>query len=206
MYECGMRLGTEVFSVDGLKQQAKCYLACLNCLKLVLVNWEMQVDFSITWCSPPFSFIQVNSKYAWIVKPVPYSAAAAAAAATSSGGRDDYGDFNNRQLLHPDQQQLPMGMSPKRNSDGEELLMQRQKKPKMEVLEMEEIEKEFELISARLKLVKKLSSESGDVGRSAPLAVTGPGLSPGETTALLIQANLYEDAIHISRLFDLDTR
>jgi hypothetical protein len=35
MYECGMRLGTEVFNLDGLKRQAKCYLACINSLKLV---------------------------------------------------------------------------------------------------------------------------------------------------------------------------
>lgn len=35
MYECGMRLGTEVFNKEGLKRQAKCYLACINALKLV---------------------------------------------------------------------------------------------------------------------------------------------------------------------------
>ena len=35
MYECGMRLGIEVFNLDGLKKQAKCYLACINALKLV---------------------------------------------------------------------------------------------------------------------------------------------------------------------------
>jgi hypothetical protein len=30
-----MRLGTEVFNKEGLKRQAKCYLACINALKLV---------------------------------------------------------------------------------------------------------------------------------------------------------------------------
>jgi len=35
MYECGMRLSTEVFTPEGLARQAKCYLAALNCLKLV---------------------------------------------------------------------------------------------------------------------------------------------------------------------------
>ena len=45
MFECGMRLATEVFNAEGLKRQAKCYLACLNSLSLV------------------------NEKYAWIVKP-----------------------------------------------------------------------------------------------------------------------------------------
>ncbi len=39
MYECGMRLGTEVFTPEGLQKQAKCYLACLNCLKLVLSHF-----------------------------------------------------------------------------------------------------------------------------------------------------------------------
>ena len=38
MYECGMRLGTEVFNLEGLKRQAKCYLACINALKLVRLH------------------------------------------------------------------------------------------------------------------------------------------------------------------------
>ena len=46
MYECGMRLGLEVPGIDGLVQQANCYLACLNALQLG------------------------DPKYAWIVKPV----------------------------------------------------------------------------------------------------------------------------------------
>jgi len=35
MYECALRLGTESFSLEGLQRQAKCYLACINALKLV---------------------------------------------------------------------------------------------------------------------------------------------------------------------------
>ena len=46
MYECAMRVGTEMVSLSGLKQQLKCYLATLNALRLV------------------------NPDYAWIVKPV----------------------------------------------------------------------------------------------------------------------------------------
>ena len=46
MYECAMRVGTEMVSLSGLKQQVKCYLATLNALRLV------------------------NPDYAWIVKPV----------------------------------------------------------------------------------------------------------------------------------------
>ena len=41
-----MRVGTEMVSLSGLKQQVKCYLATLNSLRLV------------------------NPDYAWIVKPV----------------------------------------------------------------------------------------------------------------------------------------
>ena len=47
------------------------------------------------------------------------------------------------------------------------------------------------------------------IGRSsdsALSAVTGPGLSANETVALLTAANLYEDAVHIVRIFDLDYR
>lgn len=50
MYEQGMRLGQETTSQPAsLHQQAKCYLACLNALRLV------------------------DPKYAWIVKPVPHA-------------------------------------------------------------------------------------------------------------------------------------
>ena len=36
--------------------------------------------------------------------------------------------------------------------------------------------------------------------------MTGPGLSANETVALLTAANLYEDAVHIGRIFELDHR
>lgn len=35
MYECGQRLSTEAATQESLKQQLKCYLACINCLKLL---------------------------------------------------------------------------------------------------------------------------------------------------------------------------
>ncbi len=47
MYEQAMRLALEVPTLGGLQQQAKCYLAAINSLRLVHPN------------------------YAWIVKPVP---------------------------------------------------------------------------------------------------------------------------------------
>lgn len=35
MYECAWRLSAEGVGEEGLKQQLKCYLACINCLKLL---------------------------------------------------------------------------------------------------------------------------------------------------------------------------
>ena len=143
MYECGLRLGTEMFTAEGLRRQAKSYLACLNCLKLV------------------------HPKYAWIVKPVPYSSV---------------NSFD--------------GASPKRSHDGSELPSsdENRSRPEMEVLEYKDIEKEFELVSARLQLIKRGSLPSG------------PGLSPSECVSLLIAANLYEDAVKIAQLYSLDFR
>ncbi len=125
MYECGMRLGTEVFTPEGLQRQAKCYLACLNCLKLV-INYTSR--FFVLFLKT-FVTSKVNEKYSWIVKPVANS------------------------LYVP--QGLPPGASPRRNADGEELERTARERPKMEVLEMEDIEKEFELVCSRLKLARK---------------------------------------------------
>ena len=45
MFEYGMRLGREVRTQRGLQKQVNCYLAALNCLRLI------------------------RPKYAWIVQP-----------------------------------------------------------------------------------------------------------------------------------------
>lgn len=45
MFEYGMRLGREVRTLHGLQKQVNCYLAALNCLRLV------------------------HPDYAWIVQP-----------------------------------------------------------------------------------------------------------------------------------------
>ncbi len=153
MYECGMRLGTEVFTAEGLQKQAKCYLACLNCLKLV------------------------NEKYSWIVKPVPHSTY-----------------VPQSQRGEGPASRLPPGTSPKRSAEGEFLDEEEAPRPKMEVLEICDIKREFELVGARLKLARRSSSS----------LVAGPGLSPSETMSLLVAANLYEDAVRVSKLFDLD--
>ena len=100
-----------MFNTEGLKRQAKCYLACLNSLSLV------------------------NEKYAWIVKPNLRSAAE----------RVDY-----------ELPSLAPGVSPKRNFEGEEIIPRALvPKPKLEVLERAQIERDFELVSSRLKLTKR---------------------------------------------------
>lgn len=45
MFEYGMRLGREVRTLRGLQKQVNCYLAALNCLRLI------------------------RPEYAWIVQP-----------------------------------------------------------------------------------------------------------------------------------------
>ena len=59
---------------------------------------------------------------------------------------------------------------------------------------MSEIQKEFQLVCARLKLAKKNSE------------LTGPSLSPAETVALLVNSNLFDEAVSLAKSFDLDPR
>ena len=59
---------------------------------------------------------------------------------------------------------------------------------------MSEIEREFQLICARLKLANKC--QTAIPGSSTMLM--GPALSPSETVSLLITSNLYEDALKIA--------
>ena len=114
----------------------------------------------------------VKPEYAWIVKP------------TATTARQTQPSSS-----------LPPGRSPKRTMEGEELMPTTAPRQKMEVLEMDEIEREFELVCARLKL-SKLS----------PGQLSGPGVSAQETLSLLVSANLFESAVHLSGLFSLDPR
>lgn len=141
MYEYGMRLGQEVSGLKGLQKQAKCYLACMNALRLV------------------------DPKYAWIVKPVPRAV----------------------QSL----ESLP-GMSPKRSIDGEE--RNEKMSRKMEVIELEEIEKEYMLVHARLLMIQK------DMDSSQ----TGPRLNPSETVGLLVSTGLFDTAVRLCKAFDMN--
>ena len=72
----------------------------------------------------------------------------------------------------------------------------------MEVLEAEDIKKELQLVSARLKLANFSSRRKRDQGS----AITGPGLSANDALALLISANLYTDSVNIAKAFKLDCR
>ena len=153
MYECAMRISTEMVSMRGLQQQVRCYLACLNALKLV------------------------NKDYAWIVKPV-------LKVSTSDSSSNS----------------LPPGVSPKHSHEGH-FKVSAEVKPRMNVLEIKDIEKEFVLVSARLKLAS-LSSKN----KSQVQAVTGPTLSSSDALALLVAANLYVDAVKIATVFKVDLR
>ncbi len=67
-------------------------------------------------------------------------------------------------------------------------------KPRLQVLELPDIQKEFQLVCARLKLANKIND------------MTGPSFSPAETIALLVNANLFDDAVNLAKSFDLDPR
>lgn len=59
---------------------------------------------------------------------------------------------------------------------------------------MSDIQKEFQLVCARLKLANKTNDMSS------------PILSPAEMIALLVNANLFDDAVNLAKSFDLDLR
>lgn len=146
MYEQGMRLSQETTSgPDSLQKQAKCYLACLNTMRLVDPN------------------------YAWIVKPVPHVE------------------------VDKEADDLLPGMSPKRHSDGEQVF-QRKLKRQVQVLDLSDIRKEYELVNARLRLMK----HSPDLYSSI-----GARLSAGELVAILTSVGMYQVALKLCHLFSL---
>ena len=156
MYECGMRLGNELCTLEGLKRQAKAYLASINCLKLV------------------------DAKNAWIVRPV--------LKAKNVAGHS----------------KAAIGVSPKRSHEGDEIEPQVTER-KMEVLELHDIERDFQIVCARLKLAIKHAAPPSFGGSGLQVgaaALVGGGQGPpGETVALLVAANLYEDAVKIATAF-----
>ncbi|XP_064599845.1 nuclear pore complex protein Nup160-like [Liolophura sinensis] len=107
----------------------------------------------------------VDPKYAWIVKPLP-------------------------QPRLQDSRDLP-DTSPKHTWDGEE-------KPnfsqKIELLELADIDKEYLLVNARLRLIQKDPD---------PSHVTGPTSGPVEMVGLLVNNGLYDQAVVVSKTFEL---
>uniref|UniRef100_A0A8C4ZUY2 Nuclear pore complex protein Nup160 n=1 Tax=Gadus morhua TaxID=8049 RepID=A0A8C4ZUY2_GADMO len=106
MFEYGMRLGREVRTQRGLQKQVNCYLAALNCLRLI------------------------RPKYAWIVQP--------------SGACE-----------RP-------GASPKRTYDGE--FAAEPVKRQVDILELKDLEKEYNLARSRLTLAKHHPTSAGIAG------------------------------------------
>nr|XP_048284257.1 nuclear pore complex protein Nup160 [Myodes glareolus] len=137
MFEYGMRLGREVRTLRGLEKQGNCYLAAINCLRLI------------------------RPEYAWIVQP-------------SSGTVSD----------RP-------GASPKRNHDGECTAAPSNRQ--IEILELEDLEKECSLARIRLTLARHDPSAIAIAGSS----------SAKEMVTLLVQAGLFDTAISLCQTFKL---
>ena len=88
------------------------------------------------------------------------------------------------------------GKSPKRSAAGDDRDLPGVSR--MDVIELQDIEKEMILTQARLKLC----SNNNDSGLSSSLPLT-PGLTPAETVALLTAANLFMDAVNICKIYSL---
>ncbi|NXF12677.1 NU160 protein, partial [Smithornis capensis] len=137
MFEYGMRLGREVRTLRGLQKQGNCFLAAINCLRLI------------------------RPEYAWIVQP-------------ASGAVYE----------RP-------GASPKRSHDGE--CMPVPTTHQIEILELEDLERECLLARIRLTLVEHDVSAAAVAGNS----------TPEETVSLLVQAGLFDSAITLCQTFKL---
>ncbi|NXU50803.1 NU160 protein, partial [Turnix velox] len=137
MFEYGMRLGREVRTLRGLQKQGNCFLAAINCLRLI------------------------RPEYAWIVQP-------------ASGAVYE----------RP-------GASPKRSHDGECMAVPSSRP--IEILELEDLERECILARIRLTLVQHDLSTATVSGNS----------TPEETVALLVRAGLFDTAITLCQTFKL---
>uniref|UniRef100_A0A8C0F8H7 Nucleoporin 160 n=1 Tax=Bubo bubo TaxID=30461 RepID=A0A8C0F8H7_BUBBB len=137
MFEYGMRLGREVRTLRGLQKQGNCFLAAINCLRLI------------------------RPEYAWIVQP-------------ASGAVYE----------RP-------GASPKRSHDGECTAVPATRQ--IEILELEDLERECVLARIRLTLVQHDLSTAAVAGNS----------TPEETVALLVRAGLFDTAVTLCQTFKL---
>ncbi|XP_076070000.1 nuclear pore complex protein Nup160 isoform X2 [Oratosquilla oratoria] len=114
--------------------------------------------------------------HAWIVKPVPHV----------SGSEDkEAGDETGA----------------KRSSDGTLAPVGRKITQQVVVLEVGDIQREYELIHARLKL-RKTQTEQGKFTSKEGL-LQGAPLNAEDTVSLLTHGRLYRDALHIAELFGI---
>lgn len=146
MYECAWRLSAEGVGEEGLKQQLKCYLACINCLKLL------------------------PKDAAWILKPNPV---------LPSGETENRGG--------------------KRCSAGERVSRSSSKCRRrggavVQVLELQHINKEYQLVHALLTLA---------AASPGTHCSTGLANDASSTIALLCHGRLYREASRLCRLFDV---
>lgn len=147
MYECALRLNVEGVGEKGVRQQGKCYLACLNCLR------------------------HIPEQEAWIVRPLVTQPSEEPSTLSSKGE----------------------GISPKRSSEGEPLAPPLPRcRPQVKVLELTHIQREYELVHARLLLLKTLPD----------VPLSGGPLNSADTISLLTHAKLFREAVRLARLFE----
>ncbi|MPC07926.1 Nuclear pore complex protein Nup160 [Portunus trituberculatus] len=147
MYECALRLNVEGVGEKGVRQQGKCYLACLNCLR------------------------HIPEQEAWIVRPLVNQPSEESSTVSSKGE----------------------GVSPKRSSEGEPLAPPLPRcRPQVKVLELTHIQREYELVHARLLLLKTLPD----------VPLSGGPLNSADTISLLTHAKLFREAVRLARLFE----
>lgn len=147
MYECALRLNVEGVREKGVRQQGKCYLACLNCLQ------------------------HIPQQEAWIVRPL------------TAQFSEDTSSFPSK----------GEGVSPKRSSEGDPVAPPMPRcRPQVKVLELTHIQREYELVHARLLLLKALPD----------VPLSGGPLNPADTISLLTHAKLFREAVQLARLFE----
>uniref|UniRef100_A0AAR2IT13 Nucleoporin 160 n=1 Tax=Pygocentrus nattereri TaxID=42514 RepID=A0AAR2IT13_PYGNA len=136
MFEYGMRLGREVRTLRGLQKQVNCFLAALNCLRLI------------------------RPEYAWIVQPSPGPAVITPPVHAVNGVCDAVVSAVSRQI---------------------------------EILELQDLEKEYILSRCRLTLAQQ----------HPPSAAIAGSASAAEMVALLVQAGLFDTALSLCQTFKL---
>ncbi|KAG8224210.1 hypothetical protein J437_LFUL002666, partial [Ladona fulva] len=116
----------------------------------------------------------VQRRYAWIVKPLPPQ--------QSSDDRDE--------------ERTSGGRSPKRRNDGEEVVHTKIKR-QVEVLEYKDIKKEYEVVIARLKMIKCDPEHATVAGEAYCFCLA---LSEEELIGALAKAGMYDNALRLGAL------